>query len=404
MSQAFESVYLAFRDWKHEFLLSICAVLGLASMLAPVLVLQGIKNGVIDGMRSRLLEDPSVLIITPKSDDGHYDRDFIASLAQLPGARFAIGRTRETATDMTLFNPDRNIHASIAFEPAAEGEPVLANNGIKAPKNAKEPQIVLSQPAARALGAATGDILEARLGRRTPQGKLESVTVPLTVAAVLPITAADRRMAFAPLEFLEDAENYRDYLAVPARDFSGNPNPGRREYASFRLYAANLDAVGSLADYLAAKNIETITRAREIASIRNLEAAINQVILIISLAVGAGFTAFTLSSAQSAASRKTRMLGMLRLLGFKRFALLLYPLAQCLLTACAGIVLSFGLYFGASLAVVAAFASQGGISCHLGLADICLTVLAVLALSALASARAAWQASNVEPSCALREE
>ena len=45
------AVGLAGRDWRHEFALSLCAVLALASMLAPLLVLVGVRNGVVDGMR-----------------------------------------------------------------------------------------------------------------------------------------------------------------------------------------------------------------------------------------------------------------------------------------------------------------------------------------------------------------
>lgn len=42
---------LALQDWLHERTLSLCAVLALASMLAPLLVLQGVKNGVVGIMR-----------------------------------------------------------------------------------------------------------------------------------------------------------------------------------------------------------------------------------------------------------------------------------------------------------------------------------------------------------------
>ncbi len=397
---------LAARDWRFERSLTLCAILALASMLTPLLVLQGLKNGVIEGMRQRLLQDPTVLIITPKSDGGRFSARTVADLGRLPGAAFAIGRTRETATDITLAageNGDGK-SASLSLEPSAPGEPVLAHHGIPAPADGARPELVLSAPAARALGAAPGDLLLARLGRRPPDGRLESARLVFRVTAVLPETAADRRMAFAPLATLRDLEDYRDYLEVPGRGFTGEPRAGEREYASFRLYARDLDAVESLAAALEARHIETRTRSREIAAIRLLESSINQVILIISLAVGAGFAAFTLSSVQGAVERKRRMLGMLRLLGFPHAALMLYPMAQSLLTSLCGLGLSCLVSAAVSLGIARAFAHEGGaIACRLGPMDVACAAAAVVALSLLSTARAARAAAAVEPSIVIRE-
>lgn len=403
MNQTRESCRLAWKDWKHECLLSLCAVLALASMLAPILVLTGLKNGLLEGMRQKLMRDPAVLIITPKSDAGKFPPAFISELASLPGARFAIGKTRETSTDISLTNPENGMRASIAFEPSAPGEPVLENVGLKSPEDGKEPQIILSATAAKALGASAGSALVASIGRRAPGGKLESFRLTLHVAGILPPETADRKMAFAPLALMEDLENYRDYIAVPGRGLEGRDAAAERQYASFRLYAAGLDDVESLAAWLEGKKIEVITRAREIATIRSLETAINNVILIISLAVGAGFTAFTISSAESAVRRKNRMLGLLRLLGFRRLSLLLFPLAQSFLTAVGGFLLSLLLYLCASMAIGGIFNAQGLDSCSLSFGDIALAASCVLVLSLLASLRAATSAAGVEPSTVIRE-
>lgn len=397
---------LAARDWRFERSLTLCAVLALASMLTPLLVLQGLKNGVIEGMRQRLLQDPTVLIIMPKSDGGRFTAGDVAGMGRLPGAAFAIGRTRETATDITLAagTDGTGKSASISLEPSAPGEPVLAHYGIAPPADGGEPELVLSAPAAQSLQVAPGDALLARLGRRTPEGRLESARLAFRVAAVLPEAAADRRMAFAPLATLQDLEDYRDYLEVPDRGFTGNPRTGEREYASFRLYARDLDAVEGLAEALEARHIETRTRSREIAAIRLLEASINQVILIISLAVGAGFVAFTLSSVQGAVERKRRMLGMLRLLGFPHASLVLYPMTQSLLTSLCGLGLSCLLYLAVSLGIAHAFAGQGGgIVCHLAPKDMACAAVAVVALSLFSTARAARAAAAVEPSIVIRE-
>lgn len=402
-SQMRQSIYLAWRDWRHETLLSLCSVLALASMLAPILILLGLKTGITSTMRERLMQDPATLVITPKSDAGRYTRDFIASLASLPGAAYAIGRTRATATDITLENPKKNLRSSIALEPATPGEPVLAKLELPAPKDGKQPELVLSQPAAQALCVQKGDTLLARLGRRTPEDRLESIPLTFLIANILPAQAAERKLAFAPLKLLEDMEKYRDYIIVPERGFSGATTAAPQTYASFRLYAKNLDAVETLAHALWAMKIETLTRSRDIAAIKSLERAINQIIIIISLAVGAGFAAFALSAAEGAVRRKKKMLGMLRLLGFRRLPLMLYPITQTMLTAICGFGLSLFIYAVVAKAIAAAFAQRGALTATLTAGNASLALLIVCLLSALAAARSAWQAASLEPSAVIRE-
>lgn len=402
-NQYLECIWLAWRDWLHDSAISICSVIALASMLAPILVLVGLENGVIDSMRARLLEDPSILIITPKSDSGRYTNEFIASLSRLPGARYVIGRTRETATDVTLVNPKTGARASISLEPSTEGEPVLSHAGIAVPAYANVCHIVLSASSAKSLNVIAGDILECTLGRRTPAGKLESEKISLKVSDILPKETADRKMAFVPLRFLEELEAYRDYIAVPERGFTGETPPQKKEYASFRLYAKNLDDVETLSEILANKNIESSARTREIAAIRTLKQAINQVILIISFAIGLGFIAFTISSALSAASRKKRMLGMLRLIGFRGRPLVFYPVSQTIFTGLTGFFLSLAIYYCVSLTIRHAFSDQGNFKCILTLGDAGLALFIVIVLSAISCLRSAYLAASAEPSTAIRE-
>lgn len=403
MSQLWQAIRLAWRDWRFETLLTLCAVLALASMLTPLLVLQGLKNGVTQGMRSRLLRDPGTLLITPKSDGGSFSPEFIKALTILPGAAYAIGRTRETATDITLENPAARARATIALEPASSGEPVLDRYGIPVPRDGKIPQLVLSATAFNALKAPLGTLLTAKLARRTPKGQMESLPVELKVAGVLPAEAGDRRLAFAPLALLEDMENYRDFITVPGRGMTGRNPKGTRQYASFRLYASSLEDVAPLAGWLEERNIEVVTKSRDIAAIRSLESAVNQIILIISLAVGIGFAAFTISSSEGAVRRKKRMLGMLRLLGFQRGAMIFYTACQAFFTALCGFVLSLLLYFAVAAAIAHVFARRGGITCSLSGSDALWALLIILFISAFSSVRAAWQASSLEPSLVIRQ-
>lgn len=397
------SVWLAWRDWKHEFFLSLCAVLALISMLSPILVLIGLKNGVIDGMRKRLLEDPAVLIITPKSDAGEFSKEFVAELAQLPGASFAIGKPRDNVSDFTFTNPENGARCVISLEPAAEGEPVLKRAALAAPVNGAEPQMVVSAAAAKTLGVGLGGKIVLRLVRRGPDKSVDTAILAFVVSGILPVETADRRMGFVPLQVMEDIQNFVDFIAVPERGFAGAEGV-ERKYSSFRLYAKDLYSVGSLADWLAEKKIETITKSRDIAIIRNLEKAINNIIMIIACAIGAGFIAFTISSVQGSVLRKKRQLALLRLFGLKRLQLMAFPLAQILLTLVTGFLLSLGVYWLVSLAIERAFVGQANLVCDLSAANVGWIALVVTVLSALSCAWGAWKSSSIEPSTVIRGE
>ena len=49
---------LAFADLWFERRLALCTILGMAAVLAPLIVLAGLRAGVVEGVREALLEDP----------------------------------------------------------------------------------------------------------------------------------------------------------------------------------------------------------------------------------------------------------------------------------------------------------------------------------------------------------
>ena len=50
---------LATRDYLHEWQMSVCFMLGLAAVLGPMMVLFGLKFGIVGGMMDQLIEDRS---------------------------------------------------------------------------------------------------------------------------------------------------------------------------------------------------------------------------------------------------------------------------------------------------------------------------------------------------------
>jgi putative ABC transport system permease protein len=222
----------------------------------------------------------------------------------------------------------------------------------------------------------------------------------------LPPEAIPSDTAFFPLTVLENIQDYRDYIAVPSRIWTGDPAPAaERRYESFRLYARDMDSVETLDKHLRDLRINVITKAKNIADIRMIDGSLTRLLVIIALAVGAGFVAFTLSSSLAAVRRKDKMLGMLRLLGFSRPALLCYPLYQALLTCAGGTFAAWLSARGVAASIDAFFAAQlaGGAVCVIRPEHFLAALAAGLALSLGATLYPAVRAAGIEPALVIRD-
>ena len=400
---------LAARDWRHELTLSLCAVLALASMLTPLLVLNGVRVGLVESLRSTLLRDPAALIIIPSGSGGGFAGELFEQLRQRPDVLFVTPRTRDVAAEIQFAAKD-GAYVPLTLEPTGPGDPLPERFGQSLPDalpDASRPEAtVLSTSAARKLSAAKGDMVHGRLGRKRPDGALETTPFTARVTGILPPEAIASDTAFFPLSTLEHIQDYRDYIAVPARGWTGDPAPAvQRRYESFRLYARDLDSVETLDAHLRGLHINAVTKAKSIADIRMIDASLGRLLLIVASAVSAGFAAFTLSSSLAAVRRKDKMLGILRLLGFSRAALLCYPLCQALLTCLWGTFLAWFLARGVATSIDALFAARltGEALCAVRPGDFLAALGIGLALSLASALYPALRTAGIEPSLVVRD-
>ena len=407
---------LACKDYWHEFLLSACAVLGLAAVLTPLLVLYGVKFGVVQTLTERLRNDPRNLEISPVIS-GRYTPEYLAKLAAHPDVAFVLPRTRSIAATMDLSagNGDARSVLVASLEPTAEGDPLLLRFDAAVPTMPQSPDteaigVTLSSSAAEKLHLKQGDTLNGKVERRF-QGKVQTARVALRVAAVLPLAAQQKDVAYVPLPLMEATEDYRDGRAVPElgaqNGWTGEPRPqGERVYPGFRLYARSLDHVMPLREAFAAQKLDVYTHAEEIEQVTALARALNLIFALICAATGIGFLASTASNVLAGIKRKERILGLLRLHGFTTGKLMLFPLAQSLLTALAGTALASGVYGVAAFAINRLFSAS-----VIGMEQVCLLLpehfalafAAVSGLALLAALAPALRAARVEPSEVIRE-
>lgn len=449
MRSSLHIILLAIADFRHERMLSICSIFGLAAVLAPLLILYGVKFGVVQTLTSRMASDPNTLEITPVAS-GRFTEQHFANLRTVQGVAFILPRTRSIAATMNLSAVHEGVsrQATVSLEPTATGDPLLGryqaptvtmvpwqeqDHGAQANEatvqaqsrpsssllakrpeaedpNLREAGVVLSDGAARKLGAKKGDSLLGTV-ERAYGGRISRAYVRLRVHGILPLAAQQKDTAYVPLELVEGCEDFRDGRAVPelgaANGWTGEERPeAARIYPSFRLYADSLQSVTTLRDYLARNGVDTYTHAEEIEQITTLENGLNLIFSLICLVACIGFFSSTTSSVLAAIRRKQRTLGLLQLTGFGKGQLMLFPLTQVVLTALLGTTLAIVTYVVTALWLNTSFA--GSLQ---GLEQVCLLLpvhygmayLLSIVISLLAALCPAWRSTKIEPSEVIRD-
>ena len=403
--RGFETIIrLSLKDYFHERLLSVCAVLGLAAVLAPLLLLFGVKSGIINTMADRLIEDPRNREVTPIGS-GRYGEDWFSMAAKRPGVAFVIPQTRSIAASMVLYNGEGKKPHSVVVDliPTGEGDPLLEKWG-RVPKN--ETSVALSNTAARKLNVAAGQEVIGRVGRSVA-GIKEQVTIRLKVAAVLPIEAFPREAAFVRLGLLEATEDYRDGRGTEAFGWPGQARPpGPREYPSFRLYARSIYDVATLRDMFFEQGLEVYAKVEEIEVVQSLDRSFTLIFRLIAIVAVFGYFASMASNVLASVNRKSRHLGVTRLIGFSTGSIVWFPIVQSLATSILGTFTAICFYLAVEVLINRLFSqylSAGEYVCRLSLGHLMVALGFTVAMSIMASAYAAFRVAKIEPSEVIRD-
>jgi putative ABC transport system permease protein len=389
---------LATRDYFHEWQMSGCFVLALAAVLGPMLVLFGLKFGIVGVMVDQLIEDPHNREIHPLGS-GHFDHVWLEGVRKQPQVAFLVPRTRSIAASIELSSRDSMRIVPVELIPSGSGDPLLPEAGDLV---AGISQVVLSQSAAEKLGAAAGDTVNGSLARRF-RGIQERVHLPLTVAAVAPAQAFPRDGAFASVRLVEALEDFRDGRAVSELGWEGEPADSDRSYPGFRLYARSIYDVAGLRDAFAKLGVDVHTQAAQIELVQRMERNLTAIYWAIAVV---GFSLSLGASLWANIDRKRKELSVLRLVGFSTHDIVWFPMVQALFTAILGWGLAVGIYEATAWVINNMMAAQMEaeqqvcrlLPLHYAIA-LALTCTAAVVASGLAGLRSA----RVEPSEGLRE-
>ncbi len=402
MSQVSNIFRLSFRDYIHEWRMSGCFVFALAAVLAPMMILFGLKFGIVSSMVYELVENPVNREIRPIGS-GRYDQQWIEKYRDRGDVEFIVPKTRALAASIQLKSETANRILSTELLATAEHDPLLANLS-NSPQNIY--QIVLSNLAAKKLNVAKGDQVDASLARQF-KGKRDRVHLNLEVIDIAAASVASRSVAFVHLDLLLATEQFKDGRAVPELDWGGDVvNETSRSYPSFRMYARSIYDVENLVKNLEDQGVRVKANAAEIATVQSIDRNLSIIFWIIACVGAAGF-AFSLGASLWAnVDRKKKELSILRLLGFKSGRIVLFPVMQSLYTAILGWLLAVLVYLVFEQLINSVLAPRLNLDqtlCYL-ISDHFFWALGLtLATAIFAAIIGGIRAAEIEPSDGLRD-
>jgi putative ABC transport system permease protein len=389
---------IAAADLWHDRRLGLCTVVALAAVLAPLMVLAGLRAGVIGGLREVLLQDPNVRQVLSAANR-EVPVGKLAELARRPDVEFLVPRMRTLAASLVVEIPD-GPQLRIELIPTATGDPLLPGGAPVATD-----AIVLSATAAARLGATVGSRLNGRLVRLTEDHGRQLVVLPLQVEAVAPPRAFAREAAFVTLAMAEFVEDYQDGLVVAPALGAALPQTARGSYAGFRLYARRLEQVPALDAALRTDGLEIVSRAGDVAGLLALDTNLRLLLRLVAGIGGVGYLVSLGAGLWAGVERRRPSFALLRFLGMRGRLLAMLPLVQALLLGSFGTALALAVSALAAGTLNHAFAGTLGLDrplCRLTWAVCAAGTSLTLAGAAVAAVAAGFRIGRVEPWESLR--
>jgi len=397
----FKAFRLATRDYLHEWQMSVCFVLGLAAVLGPLLVLFGLKFGLVGAMMDQLIEDAGNREIRPVGS-GHYDRAWLESVRAQPEVAFLVPRTRSIAATIELASEHSSRIVPVELIASASGDPLLAPD---APLPEGLTHVVVSWRTAEKLAVKPGDVLDGSLARRY-RGQQERVHLNLIVAAIAPEQAFSRDGAFVSVQLLEALEDFRDGRAVPELDWRGMRADAERSYPGFRLYARSIQDVAGLRDAFADVGVDVHTRVAEIELVQRMDRNLSVIYWVIAVIGLVGVSLSLGASLWANVDRKRKQLSVLRLVGFRTRDIVWFPMVQALYTAVLGWALAVAIYYATAWVINIMMATQveaGQQVCRLLEIHYVIALGLTCGAAVIAAALAGMRSARIEPAEGLRE-
>ena len=403
-------VFIVVRDSCHEWHMSVLAIVAVAAVILPLLVLLSMRNGVLAAISSELRSDPRLLEVSVVGKGGYSPQD-LAGISDWPEVGFLVPRTRFLASTVTLVaDTDAGPRGlPVTLVPTAAGDPLLRD--LTPPASADE--IVVAESVANALEVAAGENVTAIVRYEADddgagRGDRHIERRVLRVTGILPARLDQGKVAYAPLGLLRNVETMVEGRPVPEWGWPGRvPGESVEKYASFRVFATSMDRVAALHERLSGLGLEPRSRLAEIETFQALDANLTRLMLVIACLAFASVFVSTCVGQLASVLRKRRDLCLLMLLGYAPRHVALLPLMSAAMCAVVGVSVGCVAYAILAHPIDWAFAGRllpGAEVTRMAIPDLAVCVLGTLVIAVVASGIAARRATRIAPSEGLRDE
>ena len=334
---------LAAYDLLHEHRLTICSFVGLSAVLLPLIMLWGLKNGIVEGLRADLIENPRTRTLVNQANRA-FTADLLARIAARPDVAFVAPRLRTLNSEARFEQSDRPTTSRRAeLLSTGAGDPLLGPAAVPGPD-----EVVLTATLADRLGATEGSTVVMRVSRSR---NTDFLALPLRVRGVAPRASFGRDAAFIDLRLMVQVDDFLEGKNAPDAA-SIDPDQAReRTYAGFRVHARRLEDVLTLETYFRREDVDVETHGAEISGLLQLDRSLT---LLFAALAGLGATGYLVSlgvGLYAAVERKQIDLSLLRLIGMRRGTLVLVPVTQAIMIALCGSTLAALVSLGAGAIV-----------------------------------------------------
>lgn len=389
------------QDLWHDRSVSFCIISSLVAVIAPLLLMFGLRYGVVSQLQQELARDPRNLEIRMVSS-GYYSAEWIAALQQKSEVGFAIGQTRSLNTQADLLKDMSHFIENAEVIPTDLGDPLLG-----ALQLGGEDEVILSSEAARRLAVREGDTIRLRVMRQLDTRR-EWGERTLIVGAILVPTYFNRPALFVQQSLLLALESFRDGYRIPILGIStGLPLTDKPPmFARARIYANSIDQVAALDLWLKQQRIETVSRLADIENIKSINRVLSLIFNVIAGTALIGCIASLIGAFLANVDRKRKHIAVLRLLGFTSPAVGLYIIFQ-------GVILTLLAYGGGILLYLSGSAlfnrtlasshSTEQMICRITPFHSLLALILALTVAILVAIIGARRAIAIQPAESLRE-
>jgi putative ABC transport system permease protein len=345
----------------------VFASVSLAAVLGPLLVLWGLKNGVVGALLGALSSDPATLEVQFR---GHVTlrNQELQRISSLPGIGFVLPDISSIAADVAFESIGSAGLVRAEAWPTADRDPTLPQH-MAAPRMG---ETILTTALAEQLKVKPGDAVTL-LRHRGEEGRPVLLRLMLRVSGVLPPASMPGNRAFLPYEQIERLQAFVDGYALPEAGGVGRSLSERPQvYERIRLYAAGLEQVAPLVSAMESLGYAVTSRAADVEGVLQLE---RNLVSLFTLVAGIGSVGYLVSlwaSLAASLARKRRDLSLFRLVGGLNRDLIAFTLSQGCAVATAGTALALTVYAMLGTAVNAWFASAlpGHSVCFLTILDV----------------------------------